>query len=64
LIAIATTRPDLNLQWLAVPERVQEVIDRAIGAKQILLNAPGPAAPAELWTAVVVPLRIGPAKPN
>jgi hypothetical protein len=64
LIAIATTRPDLDLQWLAVRERVQDVVDQAIGTRQVLVNAPGPAAPAELWTAVVVPLRIGLAKPN
>ena len=59
LIAIATTRQDTDLQWLARNQRVQAVIDESIGAKDVLGGDPGPAAPGELWTATVVPLRIG-----
>ena len=63
LIAVATTRQDANLQWLALDERVQAVIDRSMHAKGVLGGEPGPAAPGELWTAVVAPLRIGFAPP-
>jgi hypothetical protein len=62
LIAIGTTRTDVDLNSLTLEKTVQEIVednlivrrgfDRGVGPK------PSPAAPAELWTAAVTPIRI------
>ncbi len=64
IIAIATTRRDLDLRALEVSRTVQQVVDGNLGIKDLRgsLGEPGNrrAAPAELWTAATVRLRIGP----
>jgi hypothetical protein len=61
LIAIATTgRGHANLEDLRVHNSVQEVIDAVIaGASSRTRDAVDVTTPAELWTAVQVPVRIG-----
>ena len=63
LVAVGTSRLDVNLQTLTVNERVQEVIDalsgKRGGGQRPMRPASSPAsAPAELWTATVTPIRI------
>ncbi len=60
LVAIATTRPDVDLSYLAAPQTVQQAIDDALGGVDRGLIPDEDAGPAELWTAVIVPLRVGP----
>lgn len=61
VIAIGTTRPDVDLRYLTVDKRVQEVVDENLstirgGEKGMRPTAAN--APAELWTAAVVPVRL------
>jgi hypothetical protein len=61
VIAIGTTRPDVDLDYLKVAKRVQEVVDEHLptrGEERPLRPTTAPAAPAELWTAAVVPVRL------
>lgn len=62
MIVIGTTRPDVDLQHLTVNKRVQEMVDENIsnmrGGVRTLRPVEEAAAPAELWTATVTPIRI------
>lgn len=61
MIAIGTTRPDVDLRFLTLDKRVQEVVNENLSAREVRPLRPAekaPTAPAELWTAVVTPIRI------
>lgn len=61
VIAIGTTRPDVDLRYLTVDKRVQEVVDENLSTRsgeRPLRPVKESEAPAELWTATVVPVRI------
>jgi hypothetical protein len=61
LIAIGTTRKEVDLRRLTVnkDKTIQQVVDEQIGQKEVRgLRPAAPAAPAELWTATSVPVRI------
>ena len=61
LLVIGTTRPGVSLASLRVDHTVQEVVDVNSRLRGEPRN-PGPAGangPAELWTALTVPARIG-----
>jgi Caspase domain len=62
-IAVATTRKDVDLRGLEVDRTVQQVVDEIVSLRGVLVEPKSiSAAPAELWTAVTVPLWIGPKK--
>jgi len=62
IIAIGTTKPDVDLRYLTVDKLVQTVVDENLstrgGIKGQLPQEEESAAPAELWTATVMPIRI------
>lgn len=59
LVAIGTTRPDVDLGYLRVAKTVQQVVDELLGSKGVLDEPSDMASgPSELWTATVAPLRI------
>jgi hypothetical protein len=66
LVVVATTRPGADLHGLEVRETVMEVIERArqpMRDARITASPPlatEPAATGELWTALLIPLRIEP----
>lgn len=60
MIVIGTTRDDVDLKYLRVVKTVQQVIDENLSHKGMKGQRPKTtsAAPAELWTAKIVPIRI------
>jgi hypothetical protein len=63
LVALATTAPDRPLVSLGTASTVQEIVDanlRTRGAPRSALGESIEASPVNRWTAVTVPLRIGP----
>ncbi len=67
MIAIGTTRSDINLDYLRLDNRVQEVVDKNLSInsdrefmndKSIRDSEKTSTAPAELWTATLTPIRI------
>ena len=61
MIAIGTTRPDAKLDYLILDKRVQEVVNEQLatrGERPLRPVQETSAAPAELWTATVAPIRI------
>ncbi len=63
LIAVGTTRTGVRLDYLKVDKRVQEVVNRNLSTVRSADRPLRPgektaAAPAELWTATVTPIRI------
>jgi hypothetical protein len=54
-VVLATTKPGVDLRYLAQPINIQQVIDREIGSKDIDEDRPGD----ELWTAVVRSVLMG-----
>ncbi len=59
LIAIGTTRPDVDLNYLKVGKTIQQVVDELLDGRGVLDEPPEVAGgPSELWTATVAPLRI------
>jgi hypothetical protein len=61
LLAIGTTKEGVDLRYLTSERRVQDVVDanlasRSGGEKGMLRRVP--SAPAELWTACVIPVRM------
>jgi hypothetical protein len=62
MIAIGTTRPDVNLRFLTLDKRVQEVVNENLSMRGERPLRPASAktstAPAELWTATVTAIRI------
>ena len=61
LVAVATTRPGVDLSGLRVLENVQDVIDAAMrqGISREIMPEEPQAGPAELWTATTVAVTIG-----
>jgi hypothetical protein len=61
LLVIGTTRPGVSLTGLRVDHTVQEVVDvnSRLRGEPRNPGPPGANAPAELWTALTVPVRIG-----
>jgi hypothetical protein len=62
LVVIGTTRPGVDLAYLRVDQPLQAVVNASLAIKNTSpLPEPKPiaSAPAELWTATVVPVRIG-----
>jgi hypothetical protein len=61
MIAIGTTRPDSDLGYLRLDQRVQQVVNANFsrgGERPFGRPEKTSAAPAELWTATVIPIRI------
>jgi hypothetical protein len=63
MIVIGTTRHDVKLDHLELGKRVQEVVKENLSTMRgggDLRSPPDktPAAPVELWTATVTPIRI------
>lgn len=65
LIVVGTTRRDANLRHLIVEETVQQVVDANLSKMTArgdddrgMRGQPRSSAPAELWTATIVPVRI------
>jgi hypothetical protein len=62
MVAIGTTRPDVMLNYLKLDKRVQEVVNENLSTRREKAVRPeentSSAAPAELWTATVTPIRI------
>lgn len=63
LIAVGTTRTGIRLDYLKLDKRVQEVVNRNLSKvrradRQLRPVEKTAAAPAELWTATVTPIRI------
>lgn len=54
LVVIATTRKDVDLRYLEQNANIQDVIDETGELSRDV--APGMGAPAELWTAEIVPI--------
>lgn len=59
IVAVATTRQDVNLRGLEVVLTVQEVINDQLRHYRGALSKSVDSTPSELWTAVMVPIRIG-----
>jgi hypothetical protein len=66
-VIVGTTRPDVDLRYLAVAETVQDTVNTNIAwrgtARSVLDAVPGPAGPAELWTEQLLLVHIEPAVP-
>jgi hypothetical protein len=66
-VIVGTTRPDVDLRYLAVAETVQDTVNTNIAwrgtARSVRDPVPGPAGPAELWTAQLLLVHIEPAVP-
>lgn len=67
LVIIGTTRPGVALDYLALDRTVQQAVDDNITFRGSLLDedravnaVPETAAPAELWTGQIIPIRIKP----
>jgi hypothetical protein len=62
MVVIGTTRPDVDLHSLTVDKRVQEVVDENLSTRGVgersMRGKKEKAAPVELWTATVTPVRI------
>ena len=61
MVAIGTTRPDVDLRFLSIDKRVQEVVNENLsrrGERPLRPSEKTSAAPAELWTATVTAIRI------
>lgn len=62
LIAIGTTRRDIDLHYLTLSKTLQEVVNESLsnrtGGKRPLRPKKESIAPTELWTATVTPIRI------
>jgi hypothetical protein len=62
MIAIGTTRPDVDLRFLTLDDRVQDVVEAHLSTSgsRILRPAPGrnSVVSSELWTAAVIPIRV------
>lgn len=61
MIAIGTTRPDINLDYLRLDKRVQEVVNENLSTRNdrcFRTVVKTSTAPTELWTATVTPIRI------
>ena len=63
IIAIGTTRPDVDLHYLSLDKRIQEVVEENLRSRGESENRPlrpreQSKMPLELWTATVTPLRI------
>ncbi len=62
VIAIGTTRPGVDLRYLTVDKRVQVVVDENLltrkGGERPLRPTKEIDAPAELWTAAVIPVHL------
>jgi hypothetical protein len=62
MIAIGTTRPDVDLHFLTLDKRVQEVVNENLSRRgdmrPLRPSEKSSTAPSELWTATVTPIRI------
>jgi hypothetical protein len=58
LIAIGTTRLGISLDYLRVDQTVQEVVNESLSKKPLRTRGELQKAPAEIWTATVVNIRI------
>lgn len=62
MVAIGTTRSDVDLRFLTVDKRVQEVVNENLATRsrveKSMRSGKTTAAPTELWTATVQPVRI------
>ena len=61
MLAIGTTRPDVDLRFLILDKRVQEIVNENLstrGERPLRPTEKTSTAPAELWTATLTPIRI------
>jgi hypothetical protein len=61
VLVVGATRPDVDLHYLTVSKRIQEVVDENLprrGDERPMRPAAEARAPAELWTATITPIRI------